>query len=393
MYSCGALMCTASLFSSGALLQTFLANHGVSGDLIGTLTATMSMTQTITILLLSTFVDRMRDAIKAGAVAVAFLPLFYLVMLPFTFLTDVPAVILFTAAMIAGVIQFIFHGLYVVLLYRIPYQVIDMKQYGRISSIDGMVSGITMVLVSTLTTYLISVFPFDRVMSFMFAIAALCVAGASFLISRYKPIAQPFKSSQANAPGLLRVLKLPAFRILLIPNLMRGFNSGIVGMMTTIAIHELTLTASQSSAMAIVITAMSIIGAFNFLKLSARIRLHHLYLIASVIVLIAMPLLMAVPSFPVFLIFFIVLLIGTGLADYTVPVLIAEIIPYECIGSYTSLRMGTHTGGVALGSMVAGLALSSFPVALLLLLSGCLQFSSGLVYFLFCRKQRPIANG
>lgn len=386
MYACGALLCTANLFSSGALLQTFLASHGVSAELIGTLTATMNMTQTITILILSTFVDRMRDAIKAANLAIASLPLFYLIMLPFTFLTDIPAGVLFSAALIAGIVHSLFYGLYIVLFYRIPYQVIDMKRYGKVSSIDGMVGGITMVVVSSLVTSLISAFDFNRIMSVMFVIAALCTVFASYQVSRYRPVSQPFTDAQRKTAGLLKTLKLPAFRILLLPNLMRGFNSGIVGMMTTIAIHELGLTASQSSAMAIVVTVMSIIGAFNFMKLSGRIRLPVLYLIASSIVIIAMSLLLVSRSFPVFMFFFVVLLAGTGLADYTVPVLIAEAVPYDCIGSYTSLRMGTHTGGIALGSMAAGFALANIPVVFLLIFSGCLQFISGFVYYIFCRR-------
>ena len=63
----------ANLFASGALLQTFLSAKGLSGAQIGTVTAALSMAQTVTILLFSTIVDRMRNSVKASVFFMAFM--------------------------------------------------------------------------------------------------------------------------------------------------------------------------------------------------------------------------------------------------------------------------------------------------------------------------------
>lgn len=387
-YARTACIGAANLFSTGTMLQTFLSAHSVASELVGMLTATMSIIQMITILLFSTIVDKLRDALKASALAISFLPLFFLIMLPFTFLTNIPPETLFGAVLIAGILQNVAYGLYLVLDYRVPYQIIDMKDYGQMSSVSGIVSSIIMVLLSSLTTSLISLFDFDRVMAVMYIFSALAMAASAVISRRFRPICQPYTEEQRAHSGLIHTLKLPAFRILLLPNLMRGFNTGVFGMLATIGIHELGLNAAQSSSLSIVYTLISIFSAFIYMKLDRRVHLHKLYLAASAIMCCAMPLMLIGRSYPLFLAFYVLLVIGIGVADYTVPVLITKVIPYDCIGSYTSLRMGTHTGGVALGSMVAGAALSRIPGIWLLLISGCLQLTSSLIYYLFCQPQK-----
>ena len=74
----------ANLFLSGTLLQTFLSSKGVASAQIGMVLAALNIAQTITILLFSTIVDRMRNIKRASVTFVGCLPLFYLIVLPFT---------------------------------------------------------------------------------------------------------------------------------------------------------------------------------------------------------------------------------------------------------------------------------------------------------------------
>ena len=115
----------ANLFASGALLQTFLSAKGLSGAQIGTVTAALSMAQTVTILLFSTVVDKVRNSLRTSAKLMLLLPLFSLVMLPFSLMEGISADVLMAAVLIAGAVQNIFYGLYVILDYRIPYEIID----------------------------------------------------------------------------------------------------------------------------------------------------------------------------------------------------------------------------------------------------------------------------
>lgn len=378
----------ANLFASGALLQTFLSEKGLSGAQIGTVTATLSMAQMITILLFSTVVDKVRNSVKASAVFMMFMPLFSLVMLPFSLMQGVAPGVLMSAVLIAGALQNVFYGLYIIMDYRIPYEIIDMKDYGRLNSLNGVAGGLLMVLVSGLTTLLLYRFEVGPVFFAMYLLSAACMVTSALVTRSMRVVARPVEESTLKKAGLFNTLRMPAFWALLMPNLMRGFNSGVVGMLATVGMFELGLSAAQTSIMSIVYTAMTIAGPVCFLRLQGTVRLHSMYLLASLVMLCALPAMLIGHSFGVFLGVYIMLLVGLGIADYAMPVLITRVIPYESIGSYTSLRMGTHTGGIALGSMVAGAALGHIPTAVLLLISGCLQFGSGVIYWLYCRRMK-----
>lgn len=379
---------TANLFSAGTLLQTFLAEKGLTGAQIGTVTASLNMVHMITILLFSTVVDKVRDSLKASVGFMRFMPLFSLAMLPFSLMEGIPANTVFGAVLLAGAVQNVIYGFYVILDYRIPYQIIDMRGYGKLNSMNGIVGGILMVAVSSLTTALLYRFAAGKVFFGMYLLSAACMAISMLVTRSMRAVNQPMTGETRKKAGLLNTLRMPAFWLLLTPNLMRGFNSGVVGMLATVGIHELKLTAAQSSVTSIIYTAMTIAGPICFLRLQGRMRLHSMYLLGSAIMCCALPVMLTGHSFGVYLAVYVIVLLGLGIADYTMPVLITRVIPYESIGSYTSLRMGTHTGGIALGAMAAGAALGRVPATVILMLSGCMQLGSGAIYWLYCKKRK-----
>ena len=383
-------MGVANIFFSGTLLQAFLASHGVSSERIGMLSATFSIVQMVTMLLFSAAVDKLKEPLKKSSLILAFLPLFYLEMLPFAFAGNVSEQALFSAAMAAGVAQSVFLGLNGILDYRIPYQIIDMRNYARFNSYAGIISGVLSVSVSSFVTFALARFAMDSVMGAMYALAAVCMAAASFFTGRMKPIDSPQTASRGKDSGLLATIKLPAFRVLLLPNLMRGFNTGVLGMLATIAIHELGISAAQTSSMSVIYTVAAIGGAYGFMRLARRIRVHWLYFGASILMCCLLPLLLPAGNYAVFAAVYAVLVLGQAFADNACPVLVAKLVPYECIGSFTSIRIGTYTGGISLGAMAAGFVLGRMPVLWLMLFSGLMQLGSGLVYYLFARANKDL---
>ena len=107
----------ANLFASGTLLQTFLSARGLTGAQIGVLLAAINAAQTITILLFSTVVDKVRNSVKSSVLFMMFMPLFSLVMLPFTLMEGLSPDTLVNAVLLAGTVQNIFYGLYIILDY------------------------------------------------------------------------------------------------------------------------------------------------------------------------------------------------------------------------------------------------------------------------------------
>jgi len=198
------------------------------------------------------------------------------------------------------------------------------------------------------------------------------------------------EKAERKDSGLLATLRLPAFRVLLLPNVMRGFNTGVVGMLATIGIHELGIHAAQSSSLGVIATVASIGGSYAFLHLARRFRSHWFYFGASTAAFCLLPLMLAGRNFAVFAAVYLLLLLGQSIVDNSCPVLVAKLVPYECIGSFTSMRIGLYQGGISLGAMAAGASLGKIPVVYILLFSGAMQLLSGLGYWLFARKNAAL---
>ena len=384
-----------NLFTTGTFLQTFLASGGVPGDQIGSLTATLSLVQTAVILLLSFVVDRVKGVIRKSALMLLLIPIYFLVMLPFAFSERIASGLLLKAAMGAGLWHVILNSVYIVLDYRLPYQIMDMRHYPRVIGRNGLVSGLVSVVVSTAATALLAACAVGKVMTGMYILGMGCFLLAFFAARSFSPLPSPENNAlRKQKGGLLATLRLPLFWVLLLPNFMRGINDGVIGMMAAICIYEMGISPAQSSTLAIAITVVNILSSFAFMRLSSRIRMSTMCLLSGCVMGLFMPLLMAWKIFPLVMGFYIIVRFAELLIGSSIPALLMQVIPRECIGSFTSLRLGVNFGGVALGSFLAGIALGKIPVLWLFAFSGMLQFIGCLVYYLVCRKKEmPLAKG
>lgn len=132
-----------SVLTSGALLQTFLLEKGLSEQTVGFYFAAFQLLQLLILFLCSGLLDRMKNIISTTAlVHLLDLPLLILLLVlcfvPYSF--PVPV-------FLCGLVCYIAIGLYNILTYKIPYHVIDMKDYGKVLGKSGFLgSGFTLLL-------------------------------------------------------------------------------------------------------------------------------------------------------------------------------------------------------------------------------------------------------
>lgn len=373
----------------GIILQVTLREKGLSPDQIGLVTSVMGAMQTASILLCSLLADKMKQIRRSSALSVAGMAVFGLLVTPFAgaSLSSFAVIALYIAA---GCVFQAICGVYTVLEYKLPYMIIDMRDYGRVSSVTGLVNGVLMIGVSGACMSLIARMGIARVSTGLYMASIACYLAGAALTMALKQCAHAPAEQKEEKAGLLETLRLKSFRWLLAPNLLRGFNSGVIGMMAVIGMHELGMDETQGSALSVALTTMSLVGCGAYLLLLRRFDSVTQYLMGSVIMLVFLPASLLGGRFAVFLACYVVVILGQMLGDYAVPVAICEIVPYRCIGSYTSLRMGAHTGGMALGTAVAGAWLGHFPAMALLIVSGAAQFASGLAYYMFCTRHESV---
>ena len=63
--------------------------------------------------------------------------------------------------------------------------------------------------------------------------------------------------------------------------------------------------------------------------------------------------------------------------------MVTQIVPYEQMGAYTSLRMMLMTGGSSLASLVGGLLIGNIPSFLLFTIAAGMLLICVVVYYLY----------
>ena len=373
---------STTLFVTGSIFQTFLVSYGVPAEQVSRMTAVMSSTQMVTILCMSLVTDSLKRVKRDSAASIGLMAVYFLALVPLL-LAGVGPETLARAMLAAGMLQNVLLGVYSILEFKLPYWVIDMRNYARLSAVSGAFAGGAQICVAGMATFLLSRFRSGRAMAGLFGGCILLALIGALETMRLR---ENGRGEAAPAHGGLRVLRMPAFRALLGPNLMRGFNSGVVNMLVVIGMHELGLTVEQGASMAIVFTVMSIVVAFLYGRLSKRFASRRLCLTASVVVAAALPGLLLTGGGMAFMAVYVVVLGAVFMVDYSVPVIVTEIVPYDCMGGFSSMRLGAHWAGISLGAWLVGICLPRGFIFPLLAVSAAMQLTSGVVYYVFSGK-------
>ena len=104
-------------------------------------------------------------------------------------------------------------------------------------------------------------------------------------------------------------------------------------------------------------------------------------MISSVIMFVFLPLMVIGKSVPVFCIFFFLAGIGYHIVAVTGAVYAAEIMTYEDMGTYTSVRLIVMTAGQAFATYAVGALSGIVPAFVVLMAGGICQLISGIMFY------------
>ena len=245
-----------STMITGPVLQTFMLESDISEELVGVYFSVMSIIQVFIMLFLARITDKIKNIIKASAYVQLFhIPfLVLLILICFLKMDNI-----FAPVLVFGIITNLVFGVYAVLLYKLPYHIMDMKNYGSWSGLASVFSGTTGCLLSVILTVSQKRIEY---MSAMMVAFCLCL-GTVFLffwsLISCKPV--DMQPKMTNNFEKVSLLKYKPFVRLIIPNLLRGFCAGIVNLAVTIGYFADKLD-SSSSGILLIITQMSTIGLY-----------------------------------------------------------------------------------------------------------------------------------
>ena len=374
------------LCATGTLFQTFLSSVGFTEKQIY-LNATLVQAVNVgTILLFSHFADTRRPHIRSAFVLIPN-GILFLAYLPFCFGNGTGSFLLLTTV---SLLQSVCTALNTVCEYKLPYLLYRPSDYASVQAVIGVLGAAATFGVGELLHYLEARVPYDRLMLYIFPIAALffTLAGALTLfysVLSKKPEMEDKISKKERPTRAIDIFRHPIFYLLLPANLLRGFASGVVTVLATVAI-ALGFGADLTTRMVSLSAVANLVGCLLFGLASRRLSPRVSILTGSLCFLL-LPLCLG-GSPLLFLLAYTVVFFGRSIVDVAVPTLLICAVDEEIAGPYNAWRMILHNGGTLLATAVASFL---SPEALLITALAC-SLLSGISFFALplLRRSSPL---
>ncbi len=301
-YICTSIWNILFMMLSGSVLQTFLLEKRLSEQKTNIYFSFIQIIQIVTIIIFSAFTDKIKNPIKAMS-RIHLIELPFIVLLLFISLGDNQIKSSAILPLILTTLLFnIAYGIYNVISYKLPYLIFDMKEYGKILSFSGVLVGVFCFSSSVLLSFSQQKFGYLKVMRIVFVAAILLFVCFITVFCSYKQInTEAIKKAQKSK---FNFLTDKSFSTLIIPNILRGFCAGIIGMAVTMGYYLKCIDSSSASVIVILTNASTILGCAIYSVISNRINDKKLILISSIAVFIFMPLMLISKNTLCFLIFY-----------------------------------------------------------------------------------------
>ena len=388
LYIQGALQSLIVLALGGTLLQTFLIESGFSEENVTVLLSVLQIIQIVTIFAFSSIADKMHGYKNImGVAALAALPMtIYFVILSFSPGSASGTVWL----LILGAIFNIYLGINNILSYKLPYAVMDMSRYGIFNSVSGVVIGTLGFGVSILLSFLQQNFDFFAIMKVVYILTLIFVILLALVTISLKEC--KIQLEYAGEKKKANVLKYKPFLVLIIPNVLRGFCTGIIGMVATIG-YFIDRIDSTSAAIIMTVTSIaSILASLAYSFLTRKIREKHILLFSSILTCIFMALMVLFRGTTEYIVFYTLAYFFMYFVSISVPVSISRTIHYDIIGQYTGGRMLLHTLGTSIAGFLFIPMIRLFGAELAIIISGATQLASGVCYYFFLNNHEKKHN-
>lgn len=380
-YIWGSINVIVLSFTSQGFIQTFFLDIGFSNRQIGTYASLISVVQIVVMILSIFLADNVSKVKEAISLLTLSRILICLAMLPACF-SDTPNVkVIYYVALICCCIGNLFVGFSNVLTYRLPYLIIDIKDYATLENNSVIISGIFSILISGAISFLAAIFPFRIIMAVGFSCSIVFCLYSSWLVKSMK-IKNKFSESTTKK-FLFHKLWEHKFRYFYVPNFFRGIALGLMGVMTVVCMKEVTSNTSVVSGLTAISSVSSIIGCALYQVLRTKLKTATLYLTSSIQVFLFLPIMLSGRSASIFCICYFFIHIAINIINVSGAVYATEIIQYNEMGTYTSVRLITMTLGQAVANYAVVAAMDYLPTVLILTICGVAQLVSGFMYYYY----------
>ncbi len=386
LYTSDALYQAVLLITTGPLLQTFMLEMGISADVVSRTVSVFQVVQGSIMLLCASLTEKIRNVPKVCA-ALALNPLCLLLVMLFFSITGAENAIpgAYVAVLVGGCITNVLLGLYNVLVYKRPYHIMDMSEYGRITANGSVIIGIFGMLISFLLTFCLGNFSYFYVIrGFSGAGTALVIAAAIVAVSFRK--IENSKSYTKPQEEKMNLFRYKPFYILFVPNLLRGIGTGVFGVAVTIGYYFGVINSVTSSFINIAMYVGTILSGVLYVRIARKWDNAKMILAFSVLSALSLPLMLIGKNAVIFIAGYAVSYLAINIFGTAIPVSVPEFVDYHVMGRYTAWRMMLHTVGIAIGGFLVPIFLKSIGGIPTLLFAGSLNVITGVGYYCYLKS-------
>ena len=380
----GALIPVITAFISGSYIQNYFSHIGVSLGDIGTFTSLVSVVQIVVMIINVFAIDRIKRLSVMLVSLIGLSSLGCALVVPVCFSNSIDAGVIFIYVALIALVINIFMGLYNVLSFKFAYYAVDMSDYAKITNNISIVNGILAIAVGFMVSLASGIWDFSYVMGCGLSLCVIIGVVCIFMIAAIKPIAQTNIIEETKKEKFsFSMLKEREFTYFYIPNFIRGLAMSAINVIPLIFIKNISADSGDVSMLVNIMSVSAIAGCFLYRLCDRKIKTSAVYFVSSTVMFVFMPLLLAGYSVHMFYLSYFILGIFYNINAVSAAVHPSEFVPFERIGTYTSVRLIILTVGQALGAYVIGLLIDKVPSIIILVVCAFLQLVSGVAFLKF----------
>lgn len=376
---------TANVLILGGIIQTFLLEGGVSEELVSFYVSALQIVQVISMLAIARPLENMPHVVRPQAwLHMGQVPMF-IAMLAICLIPMEPMT-RFHVMLLTGIVCNVALGILSVVGCKLPYAVFDMRDYGHIVAISGVITGLVSMGYAALISGAVKRKPYFEAMTPFVIIGGILMFATAIIIFGYEEhMPEAGKQEERKKINLFRY---KPFYTLFIPNLIRGYATGTFELLTTVGYFYHVVDSVSAGYMVIIANVLTIVGCFVYDFIVRRQKAAEAILVSCLVMALSMAVILLVDSTPYFVIIYAIGFFFRVLINYATPVCFTQIIDYEVIGQYSSWRMMLYFLGSALAGFTCIAMLNSIGGFLTMLINAVMLVIVGFAYYLTMAKMK-----
>ena len=382
LWSENVLTSTALLVGNGTIFHSFLMFAGLSSEKIGLYSTAVQISQAAIMLIATSFLDKVRRLRGLYLGAVLSQVLYYAIMLCCCRGSFLTGNAFYIVAVGMAIMLNLLVGLRAVMCYKLPYMLIDMRNYGRYSVTQAMLVSTAGILFSYAASKAFDVFEFLPVMRVLLVAGGVMAVFSALCVGLFRPHTPEMTYGASKKASIMTVLTDKRFYAYVMPNFLRGVGTGILTMIVLFARQDLQASESFMSKFVLAAQISAFLSYFLYRVLIKKLSSRQLNMVGGILFAL-MPLMAFTTNTTLYMAIYFVVNVGLGFFSVAIPVVVAENIEFEIAGTYTSGRLLLNSAGTALGTYLCGILVGKLPSAALFGAAALMQLICSVAYTRF----------